>query len=197
MRNRCILLMLVAIAAISACPACYGKGYALLVEQAPMEGGIVTPSVGVHSFTPGETITITAAPRPGYRFVRWMGDVSVADTSTTTLTLDSPKILVALFEKIEQALPLPPTEELGETDENAIGGGGGSSGRMIAQSIPVGGGGGVSPSGSPLPHRRSSITNNIPDEELPTGEVPVPTPEPGTIAIMGLGAVIALVGRKV
>ena len=182
------LIFLVAVVMAFA-PACMAGSYVLLVEQTPIEGGIINPGVGVHSFTPGEMVTLTATPRPGYQFVRWMGDVSSADTSSTTVTLDAPKMLVAVFERVEYAL-LSPTEETIE-DEGG-GGAGGGSGRLTGQSGAPTGGGGISPASSPV-YNGSSSPIVIPpddDDDDTDGEIPVPTPEPGTIAMMILGATI-------
>jgi hypothetical protein len=80
---------------------CLGEGVALLLQQSTPEGGTVTPQIGVHQFDPGTEITLTATPNPGYQFVLWIGDVIDPTSSSTTLHLDSPKIIVAVFEKLE------------------------------------------------------------------------------------------------
>lgn len=80
---------------------CRADGIALLLQQTPIEGGIVTPSVGVHYFAPNAKITLTAVPKPGYQFVYWLGDVRDPMASSTTVYLDAPKIIVAIFERTE------------------------------------------------------------------------------------------------
>jgi len=187
-------LTFIVAAVIAIAPACMGRSYVLLVEQTPIEGGIIDPGVGVHSFTPGEMVTLTATPRPGYQFVRWMGDVSSADTSSTTVTLDAPKMLVAVFERVEYAL-LSPTEETIE-DEGG-GGAGGGSGRLTGQSVARTGGDGISPASGVSDGPSSPIVIPPDDDDDDTdGEIPIPTPEPGTIALMALGARIVLMRRK-
>lgn len=196
-------LVLAWLLTLAVVPAYCGTGYALLLEQTPIEGGVVTPGAGVHNFTPGQTVTVAAAPRPGYQFVRWMGDVSAADAGTTTVTLDSPKVLVAVFERVEYSLPIPAQEP---REEN---GGGGASGgsrdtgssRMVFQSYTINGGGDVSPATTPL-YNRPRYVNNIINNSIDTGKgLPTPdggdnVPEPTTIMILGLGAVMGLSRRK-
>jgi hypothetical protein len=198
-------LALTCLLTLAVAPAYCGNSYVLLLEQTPIEGGVVTPGAGVHNFTPGQTVTVTAAPRPGYQFVRWMGDVSATDAGTTTVTLDSPKVLVAVFERVEYSLPIPAREPREES------GGGGASGgfrdnggaRLVAQSQNVGGGGGASPATTPLYHRPSSgYPASIVDNPIDSGDgLPVTdndgkVPEPTTIMILGLGAVMGLSRRK-
>lgn len=189
-RKHILGLILLATLAMASAPACMAGNYVLLVEQTPMEGGIIDPGVGVHNFLPGETVTLTATPRPGYQFVRWMGDVSSTDTSSTTVTLNAPKMLVAVFEKVEYAL-LSPVQQQDVEQEVAVGGGGGG-GRLTAQYPAIGGGGSVSPANTPLYTKASYSTVTPPDNknEDTGGDIPVPTPEPGTIAMMILGASI-------
>jgi hypothetical protein len=189
----------------AAAPA-YCGGYVLLVEQTPIEGGVVTPGAGVHDFKPGQTVTVTAAPRPGYQFVRWMGDVSARDAGTTTVTLDSPKVLVAVFERVEYQLSTPAQEPRAGTGGSSAGGSRDTgAARLVAQNPNVGGGGGVSPASTPLYHRPSyyygnpnTVNNNV---NPPVNDgLPVPdggeVPEPTTILVMGLGAVMGLARRK-
>ncbi len=189
--------LLLAVVLLAAAPVCMARNYVLLVEQTPMEGGILNPGVGVHDFMPGEKVTITATPRPGYRFIRWMGDVSAVDTSTTTVTLDAPKMLVAVFERVDFAMLDQGNEPL--EDEGGTAGGGGGNGRLIGQSVVAGGGGGISPANSPLA-KKYSASNIVPptddDDDETNDDIPVPVPEPGTFALISLGASIVVVRRK-
>ena len=93
------LLVLLAIVACFAFPA-YPRtdDCVLLLHQAPFRGGTVTPDIGVaHTFKHNKTITLTAVPNPGYHFVYWLGDVSEPTTNNTTVTLNSPKFIIAVF----------------------------------------------------------------------------------------------------
>ncbi len=53
-----------------------GLGYALLIQQSPPDAGTVTPGIGVHKIGIGQSVQLTAAPRPGYRFLYWLGAMS-------------------------------------------------------------------------------------------------------------------------
>jgi len=74
---------------------------ALLLQQSPVKGGSITPESGVHYFNLNTNITITALPEPGYRFIYWLGDVSNPTSNITVVNLDSPKIVIAVFEREE------------------------------------------------------------------------------------------------
>ena len=79
---------------------CQTSGVALLVQQTPAEGGIVAPSTGVHHFARNSGIALVAIPKPGYRFVCWLGDVSDPNANRTVTYLDRPKIIIAVFARI-------------------------------------------------------------------------------------------------
>jgi len=70
----------------------------LLLQQTPVQGGIVTPEIGIaHTFKYNKTITLTAVPKPGYHFVYWLGDVSEPTSNNTAVTLNAPKLIIAVF----------------------------------------------------------------------------------------------------
>ena len=72
---------------------------ALLLQQSPANGGTVTPTIGVHNFELNTVVTLMAIPEPGYRFVYWLGDVSDPESNNTVASLDTPKIIIAVFER--------------------------------------------------------------------------------------------------
>jgi len=69
------------------------------------EGGDVTePGEGRFSYCPqqGERVNLVATPDPGYRFVKWTGDVDTiadVDDATTTITVDDDYSIRANFAK--------------------------------------------------------------------------------------------------
>jgi len=81
----------------------FGQGgeYALMMQQTPPDGGTVTPQLGINSYGTNKVITLTATPAPGYQFLYRLGDVSEAGSMTTTVVLDCPKIILAVFERTE------------------------------------------------------------------------------------------------
>jgi hypothetical protein len=177
---------------------------ALLLQQSPADGGIITPAEGVHKLELGSEITVTAVPRPGYQFVYWMGDVDEPTSSRTTLYLDAPKIVIAVFEQAQ-------FEQLfvAGASQNRPGGGLWRSASQPAQ-------GGFGGPGGRRPRVRRLLVNGdeeppddddddegedfpIPEGEdfpIPEGGFPSPEiPEPATVLLLGLGS-LALLRRR-
>ena len=97
-----IILAIIVIAGGLLAPAyCQLSGVTLLLQQTPTQGGIITPDTGIYHYAPNSEVALTAIPKPGYRFVYWLGDVSEPTTSYTVVQLDEPKIVVAVFEPID------------------------------------------------------------------------------------------------
>jgi hypothetical protein len=161
---------------------CEQDGTALLLELSPAEGGNVNLEAGVHVFDRDAEVTLIAVPNPGYRFVYWMGNVTNATASTTTVCLDTPKIVIAVFERSKLALV-----EFEEGPQSSIGRGGlmrsgadYSSG--VGQGIIV-----WKPSrGQPPEEQEEEEEEDFP---VPEGEpdFPVPVPEPATIVFILTG----------
>lgn len=157
-------------------------GYAVIVQQSPAEGGVVMPASGVMTVTPGEKVTLTAKPNPGYRFVYWLGDVSNATASSTIIQADSPKLVIAVFEREEFEKPL----------ELALGAGGGN-GSLHASPYPLSGPGATTAGTGPGRIRPMVVPPPQPPEE-DEGDFPVPgddntIPEPATILLLACGMV--------
>jgi hypothetical protein len=141
--------------------------YDLCIEQSPTAAGTVTPNSGTHRFWADSVVVLSAAPQPGYQFAYWIGDVADPASQRTTVRVNAPKVVVAVFR---------PADEDG-FDEVRIGGGGGGGGGLLPTSMNLGspgwsaGGGGKS--------------------ETRTIIVPViQTPEPATIILLGLGTLV-------
>ena len=64
-----------------------------------MKEGIIRPEVGVHSYTEGTSVTVSAVPGDGYKFTGWSGGVSDVASPITTVTMNSDKSVTATFVK--------------------------------------------------------------------------------------------------
>jgi hypothetical protein len=156
-----------------------GDSTTLLLQQTPVNGGTVTPGVGVHNVTTNTDITLSAIARPGYQFVYWLGDVSDPTSNTTTAYIDTPKIIIAIFERVEYEF-LAASEMI----TSRAGGGGSRTGRDYARQ----GGGGI---GGKRPHKYRPPAPE-PDKKSDDFPVPEPIPEPATIALLGFGALVLM-----
>lgn len=173
--------LLMGVAAILSSVSVFGaeqepQSYALLIQQSPADGGMVTPGAGVHKFDVGQSVPLSAMPRPGYRFLYWLGDVSKTSSSNTSVSLDSPKMVIAVFEResFEEDL-----FEAGPSKSVA----GGSSG-LRASPYPM-----TSPGSVSIGSYAGDVTIIYPSVE--DGEQ---IPEPATLLLLGLGA--AAIVRK-
>jgi len=179
-------------------------GTVLLLQQSPPNGGAISPAVGVHTFGRNANVTLTATPKPGYQFVYWLGDVSDTTANITTAYLDTPKIIIAVFERVKYDFAffeeLPPSQA-GE-------GGGGQPSRSSADYYGQGGFGGP---GRRRPHKYYGYSYEPPEIDDDPGEDdfpipddiddfpipdPEPIPEPTTGLLLALGAFLAHLKRK-
>lgn len=163
-------------------------GYALLIQQSPPDAGLVTPGAGVHKVGIGQSVALSATPKPGYRFLYWLGDVSSVSASDTSVSLDSPKMVVAVFgrEAFDEDLP----------QAGLIKGGQGGTSGLVGSANPLTGAASVSPATSP----GGDQIINYPDfEDDDDDEILVPggneVPEPATVILLGLG-MTALLRKK-
>jgi hypothetical protein len=183
------------------------QGYSLLVQESPIGTGYVTPDpeAGVYRGRTNEKVILKAVPKPGYRFLYWLGNVADPVANETTIHLDSPKMVIAVFERMEYPEA---------TDESASPPNGGRKG-----------GGGSLPSAIKFNSRNPAINFSPrwpapprrirPDFPIPgdTGEVdddneddfPVPgedgsstepIPEPATMVLFGFGAGAILIRKR-
>lgn len=189
------LFSLIIVLSISMAAQASEEGYALLVQSSPPDAGSVTPGLGVHKTAIGQTVALSAVPKKGYRFLYWLGDVSSTSGPDTTVSVDSPKLVVAVFtqEDFDEELP--------------------DAGMTLGQYAPGGGRRGFNPIQSPGPvnpsihfddSRRRFSFPDIPDtpsdDDIPVpgenDDIPVPgdneVPEPATLVLLGIGSSIFL-----
>ena len=186
-----LLSVVAAIVGISQYAYCESDGYAMMIQQSPVDAGRVTPSIGIHRFTANKITTLTAIPKPGYRFVYWLGDVIDSTTNETTVIADGPKIIIAVFERTEY--------EFWTRDEMIMASRGASGSYSKRESI---GGRGRAPGGFKEPDNGGGGGDDGDEDEpedmtdfpVPTEESPVP--DPATIALLGLGSIPVLAKRK-
>jgi len=176
-------LLIIFVVAIFCAPAICGQ-VAVMVQQSPADGGTVTPSVGVHNLNTGSDLTISAIPKAGYQFVYWLGDVTDPTSGTTTMRANSPRIIVAVFERVENEFTMPVASLL------VSGGGSGlyaSPADIIRQSNSAG--------GAKRPHKPYYPDN--PEEPDEPDDFPVPeVPEPTTITLLALGTMFGAWRRR-
>ncbi len=180
------------------------EGTALLLQQTPSQGGEISLGEGVHYFELGTRVALKAVPKPGYQFIYWIGDVSDATSNNTIAYLDTPKIIIAVFERAEYDVPLEDLTagagfsvvgsaslgaELFAGADYVRQGGGGLSGRKPYKQSGVSSAPAQEPSGSfPVPKEVVGEEGEV--------EFPVPIPEPATGILLGLGSLLVLRRRR-
>ena len=174
---------------------CLAQGdYVLLIESANPNAGSISPSPGeVHTFNAGQLVTLTATPSNGYEFVYWLGAVSDTNNSSTTISMDGARYVMAVFERtVFNSTP-------GVT---AGAGGGGGGGLRSSQSQDYGtdgsGVGSASDGGGYSQYFSGASGSSIPIPPNGPGPfVPVPkVPEPISIALLGFGAAGIVLRRR-
>jgi hypothetical protein len=147
---------------------------ALLVQKSPEYGGFVTPLAGVNMVGERQLVEINAVPKEGYEFVHWLGEVTEPTKRNTTVLLDSPKIVVAVFERAELVTVA-------------------SSG---VEAAPASGGGARVSSASPSPGIRGLSSAGYVSPPTKPKPNPNPVPEPATMLILGVGALMLARRRR-
>jgi len=201
LRLRAIILAAVVILVnLGGSAHCQTEGVSLLLQQIPAQGGTITPGVGVYHLEPNSEITLNAIAKPGYQFVCWLGDVSDPKASSTVAYINEPKIIIALFERIDYEDLLPQTGAAGGGGSGASGSASGGSFSDVGNQtgLMIGGGGGTpkvllpaTPS-LPIPVDLDKLII-----EPPTFLAPVPgeqaIPEPTTGILLALGSLFTFV----
>ena len=191
---------------------CQEGGVALLLQQTPSQGGTVSPAIGVHRYDADAEVTLVAVPRPGYSFIYWLGDVLDPTANKTTTLLDKPKVIVAVFQQVDDGQLVVGQNA---TVRSSGGGGGGSSSPLSPSASRVGGGGGGSPppgddspptEGDPPPDYSPDYPPGPPDDPFdppdnpfdpPDGPFDPPeVPEPATGLLLTLGGLALLRNRR-
>ncbi len=173
----------------------YDRGYCLLIEQSPIDAGKITPQSGIYNAELDEVVVLRAIARPGYQFVYWLGDVTDPTTNETTILVDSPKIVMAVFERSKFELPI---------DVGIVSGIGRGGLRGVPSFRPKkAGGGGTGGSDVPPPREPPEPREPLePDFPVPAEPFPVPEndneeiPEPATVILLGLGIVPVVFRRR-
>lgn len=163
-----------AIAIIVGClfaPAyCQTSDVALLLQQTPAKGGVMTPIAGVYHFKLNSEVTLTAVPKPGYQFVYWLGDVSDPAATNTIVYLDKAKIIIAVFEQSEYGALA--------AEEGMPGGGGGGGSGLVTTVANYGQTGGMSSgAGGVKPKIRQPVYSE--------GTEVIPEPATGVLLVLG------------
>jgi len=189
MKIRLLILLIVVVF----CAQARSEQVAVMVQQSPADGGVVTPSVGVHNLNAGSDLTLTAIPKAGYQFVYWLGDVVEPTASVTMMRANSPRIVVAVFERVKNEYIVP-------VANMQVSGGGSGLYASAADIVRQGGGAG----GGKRPHK--FYNSNTPDEPDNSDDFPVPddmndfpvpeVPEPATSLLLALGAMFGAWRRR-
>jgi hypothetical protein len=168
-------------------------GTSLMLEMSPPDGGYLNIKSGVHTFDRFAEVALKATPKPGYQFVCWLGSVAETSNGSTSVFLDSPKMVVAVFERTR--FEMAGTEQQGGgADAASTSNDSQRSSELIRSQVGVGDGSSVSLlPGEPSFHNNSNNEFHVPDDlPVPGGEVP----EPATITLLAAGFFILAKRQK-
>ena len=93
-------------------------GYKLTVLKVGQ--GTTEPPEGEHYYPANEQVDLSATPDPGWKFVRWEGDVSSTNPNTH-IVMDSDKRVTAVFEKEKHTLTIRANPNIGGNTNPAPG----------------------------------------------------------------------------
>ena len=181
-----VMLVIAIIACGLTIPAyCQTKDIVLLLEQTPVKGGEIIPVAGVHHFKLGTEVMLTAVPKPGYKFIHWLGEVSDATASSTVVYLNKPKVIIAVFEQAEHGISA-------DGGSSPIGGGSGGGGGLFPTALDFSRPGGFGGGGGKKAKPQTLLYSG--KGKKPTPKAPE-VPEPATGLLLMLGGLFALKRR--
>jgi uncharacterized repeat protein (TIGR02543 family) len=93
--------------------------YNLTMAVDPLGGGTTNPAVGVHAYTTGTVVNITATPATGYTFSSWTGACS--GSGSCSVTMDADRSVTAHFAQITHNLTVAVNPVGGGTTNPAVG----------------------------------------------------------------------------
>ena len=79
--------------------------WTLTMASDPPEGGTTDPPTGVSEHNTAYVIPLKAIPNPGYKFVKWVGNVADSLSDSTSITMLQHEAVTAIFELTEQPKP--------------------------------------------------------------------------------------------
>lgn len=82
--------------------------------------GTITPPEGEYLYPANEQVDLSATPAPGWKFVRWEGDVSGTNPNTH-IVMDRDKKIRAVFDKVMHTLTIRANPDIGGTTNPAPG----------------------------------------------------------------------------
>ena len=181
--RRVLLAIIILVSCTFSSAYCQSQKITLLVQQTPNNGGQVAPATGAYKFDQNSEITLTATPNEGYEFLHWLGDVSNQESVSTTVRIDKPKIIIAVFKPVHT--------DIDASKDYITSGGGGGGGSLVDNRVAIGnsvslsggpGGGNVKPQGQSI--------------YVPAGDKPPVVPEPATGLLLALGSYFTFRKRR-
>jgi uncharacterized repeat protein (TIGR02543 family) len=94
--------------------ATFTSGYTLTTHAGSW--GTITPDPVQETYPPDQPIGLSASPLPGYRFVKWGGDLAGTTDNPAVVTMNGNKLVTAVFEPVAP----PPNTLITSVDPPAV-----------------------------------------------------------------------------